>query len=161
MSSRHPWHTPICTQPHPAYPEITCSQGQGHPGAHSGLDRQSHYATWGFGVLNVVSLVDHHGEKYVMLDDGHFGCCFVDDRPGRLTGQIDWHFQLWGLHAGPTLDVWLCNVRLAYDDDGPGTSATWDTIEWADDHTKIEDAAMLDGYTDALVPEVKEMLQEK
>ena len=113
-------------------------------------------------MLNVVSIVDHHGEKYVMLDDGHFGCCFVEDRAGTYAAwQVDWRFHLWGFHVGPTLDVWLCNVRLEYDEDGPGTSATWNAIVWADDDTMIEDVAILDGYTDALVPVVKEMLQER
>ena len=80
MSYRHPWHTPTCKQPNPEHPEVTCYQVQGHPGAHHGLDGKSHYATWGLGILNVVSIVEHLGKKYVILDDGHFGCCYVDGR---------------------------------------------------------------------------------
>ena len=65
-----------------------------------------------------------------------------------------------GCHVGRTLDVWLCNVRLEYDDDGPGSYGTWDVMLWADDGTVLDDQGFLDGYSDALVLDVTAMLQE-
>lgn len=152
---------PLCGIVSPEYREITCYRYSGHIGAHHGVHPRGDYHTWGLGVFNVVSVVDHRADTYVMLDDGHFGCCYVEDRGGAIYGHVDWRFKLWGLHVGPTLDVWLCNVRLDYEDDGPGSVAHWDTMAWADDHTLVEDDAMLDGYNDSLAPEIKEMLQER
>ena len=154
-----PWNIPTCGLAYPEHLDVTCYRTKGHTGAHHGMHPRGDYATWGLGVLNVVSIVEHRGEKYIMLDDGHFGCCFVADRGGAHRGQADWRFQLWGLHAGPTLDVWLCNVRMEYDDEGPGT-AHWGQMLWADDGTPVTDDAILDGYSDALFPEVKAMMQE-
>ena len=155
-----PWHLATCTAVDPEHPEITCDRTKDHTGAHHGMHPRGNYATWGLGVCNVVSVVAHAGTRYAMLDDGYFGCCFVEDRGGAQLGQVDWRFHVWGYHIGPTLDVWLCNVRLEYDDEGPWSSAHWDTMYWADDGTRVEDEAVLDGYSDALYPEVREMLYE-
>ena len=159
-TTRSQWPLALCPVPHPDHPDVTCYRSKNHTGAHHGIHPSGDYETWGLGVMNVVSIVEHHGNKYIMLDDGHFGCCYVADRGGAQSGQADWRFHLWGLHAGPTLDVWLCNVRLEYDDDGPSSCAQWGPMLWADDGTPVEDGAILDGYCDALFPTVKEMLQE-
>ena len=155
------WHLITCGLVYPGDPTITCYRTKDHTGAHHAMNSRGDYVTWGLDVLNVLSIVEHHGNKYAMLDDGHFGCCFIADRGGAQNGQIDWRFQLWGLHAGPTLDVWLCNVRLEYDDEGPGNSAHWGQMLWVDDGTPVEDEAILDGYSDAISPEIKEMLQAR
>ena len=148
-----------CHATHPAHPEVCCYHVMGHTHAHSGWAPTGGY-TWGMKHFEVVSQVEHAGSLYLMLDDGQAECVYVASRTGRLEHYVDWRFELSGLHVGRTLGVWLCNVCLEYDEDGPGSYGTWEVICWADDETVLEDVGFLDGYRDMLVETVTEMLQE-
>ena len=148
-----------CHATHPAHPEVCCYHVMGHTHAHSGWAPTGGY-TWGMQHFEVVSQVEHTGSLYLMLDDGQAECVYVCDRRGSLPGQLDWYFELSGLHVGRTLDVWLVNVRLEYDDDGPGSHGTWDALCWFYDNTVMEDAGFLYGYGEALVKIVTDMLKE-
>ena len=153
--------SPDCKASHPDYPEAVCYRPEGHTGAHSALSARGSY-TWGIAVYQAVSTFEHAGYRYIMLDAGEGTCCFVGERASKTrAGWVDWRFTLSGQHIGPTLDVWLTNVRLEYDDDGPGCTATWDSMLWADDETTVEDDACLDGYGEALQPEVEEILCQR
>ena len=110
--------------------------------------------------LKVVRCLEHRGSFYALLDHGTGDCLYIAERPGQQPGMVDWRVRLAGQHVGWDLDVWLTNVRLAPDEDGPGHYGTWDGVVWADDGTPLDDAAFLDGYTDILAPEVARWLRE-
>lgn len=153
---------PVCQAMHPEHSDVLCYRSEDHTGAHAGTAMNGKGYAWGLGTCAIIARLTHQGQEYVLLDEGQFDCAFLGDRASQ-GGGVDYHFSCVGLHLGWPLDIWLCDVRLEYDDDGPGSHATWKDVRWADDNAALTDEDFLDGYLDAsaLLGEVKSMLQAR
>jgi len=97
----------------------------------------------------------HNGIEYKINEQGTAHVAYDRDRAGRVAGTVDYAYIVSGMHFGPPLTVWLCNVHPEYDDDGPGMWISWNHMMI--DDVIIVDEIFLDAYSDALNDDVREL----
>ena len=94
----------------------------------------------------------HNGVEYVALDTGAPQVTFQGYRRHYQGGAIDWRFRLEGMHAGPPIEVWACNVGevTAGDAEDTWTVVAYDELRWMDDNEVLDDDGLRDAYSDVI-----------
>lgn len=108
-----------------------------------------------------IETVTHGGESYTFDPQSTAAAVvtYLDD--GRMPDYcrtIYYDFELSAAHDGPPIKVRM--VGPDYEIDECGGNAVWDKLLFVDDGTEVENAWILDFYTEALGDELMDIIRE-
>lgn len=103
--------------------------------------------------------ITHSNIDYVFDPDSNEIPCIGDGvKQSYHEGhKLIYGFSLMGLHKGPPILIEM--VEPNYETEDGSTAYVWDSLRWADDHTKLEDEPT-EYYTDTLREILKEIINE-